>query len=154
MSSALSFWNGRGMARSSTTVFFAVFTTNAPLRGFPRFTTTFVLPLACVETYALMASARFLNACQDLHASMYTAPAGMEAISSSQGEPEPAEAAGFFVAAGFFATAFFTGVFLAALAPPAPAFPLVAGIASGARGACGRVCAGTTRSALLPNPRD
>ena len=134
------------MASSSTTVFFAVLTTNAPLRGLPRFTETFTEPLACLETYALMASARFLNACQDLHASMYTAPLGIELISSSHGEPEPPEAAGFFAAAGFFVTAFVTGVFLAALPLEALAFPLVAGIASGARGVCGRVCAGRRRT--------
>ena len=134
------------MASSSTMVFFAVLTTNAPLRGLPRFTETFTEPLACLETYALMASARFLNACQDLHASMYTAPSGIELISSSHGEPEPPEGAGFFAAAGFFVTAFVTGVFLAAAPLEALAFPLVAGIASGARGVCGRVCAGRRRT--------
>jgi hypothetical protein len=39
-----------------------------------------------------------------------------------------------------------TGVFLAALPLEALAFPLVAGIASGARGVCGRVCAGRRRT--------
>ena len=137
------------MASSSTMVFFAVLTTNAPLRGLPRFTETFTEPLACLETYALMASARFLNACQDLHASMYTAPSGIERISSSHGEPEPPEGADFFAAAGFFVTAFVTGVFLAAAPLEALAFPLVAGIASGARGVCGRVCAGRRRTGVV-----
>ena len=91
MSSALSFGNGRGMARSSTIVDLLVFTTNAPFRGFARFTET-VVPLACFETYALMCSARFLNACQDLHASMYTWLGGT-VLSSSQGDPDAAGAA-------------------------------------------------------------
>lgn len=112
------------MARSSTIVDLLVFTTNAPFRGFARFTET-VVPLACFETYALMCSARFLNACQDLHASMYTWLGGT-VLSSSQGDPDAAGAA--FFAAGFaFATVFFTGILAFVRDPVALSF--IAGIA-------------------------
>lgn len=120
ISRALSFGNGRGKARSSSTVFVDVFTTNAPLRGFARFTLTLTPFGACFNTYALIDSARFLNACQDLHASMYTAFGGTVDISAlSHGEPDPpaAAAAGdFFAATGFVAAVLATAGVLAFVA--------------------------------------
>ena len=126
---------------------FAVLTTNAPLRGLARLTLT-LAPLACFATYAPIASARFLNACQDLHASTYTALGGTTAISGDDhgvGRAPPALATltalppcdAFLIAAVPFLSAGAALRLAADAAAPPEGFLRVAGIVVLARGKWG-----------------